>query len=76
LVRVTIDRFEEDYAVCEVGHTLETRTLHRSELPVEAGAGDTLYFQNGCWLIDKEETNARALRIQDRFQRIKRRNHL
>jgi hypothetical protein len=71
LVRFTIDRFEENYAVCIVDKTLETQTLHRSEFPKEAKAGDTLYFQDNRWYIDTEETAARAGRIDKMFNNIK-----
>jgi hypothetical protein len=72
LVRVTIDRFEEDYAVCADAR-METRVIPRAELPPEAKAGDTVFFHDGRWDIDKEETAARAERINESFARIKRR---
>jgi hypothetical protein len=74
--RITIDRFEEDYAVCEDALGLTMRTLHRSELPKEAKAGDTLFYMDNQWYIDKEETAARAARIKSMFERIKRRNSI
>ncbi|MCL2240613.1 MAG: DUF3006 domain-containing protein, partial [Defluviitaleaceae bacterium] len=73
---ITIDRFEEEYAVCGVNATLEVRVLRRSSLPPQAKPGDTLYFRDGAWHIDEAETAARATRIAERFDRIKRRNAL
>jgi hypothetical protein len=59
-----------------VDKTLDTRTLHRSEFPKEAKAGDTLFFQDNRWHIDEAETAARAERIQERFERIKKGGHI
>jgi hypothetical protein len=70
---VTIDRFEEDYAVCEDDMGLN-HVLHQSLLPPSAKEGDTLFFKDNQWYIHTEETAARAKRISERFERIKRRN--
>ncbi|MCL2501299.1 MAG: DUF3006 domain-containing protein [Defluviitaleaceae bacterium] len=75
MVRITIDRFEEDYAVCEDERGENQRALHRSELPVQAKPGDTLLFVNDQWCIDTKETDARAERINNLFSKIKRRNN-
>ncbi|MCL2605428.1 MAG: DUF3006 domain-containing protein [Defluviitaleaceae bacterium] len=74
-MRITIDRFEEDYAVCEDERGENQRAVHRRDLPAHAKAGDTLYFANNQWCIDTKETAARAERINNLFSKIKRRNH-
>ena len=74
MVRITIDRFEEDYAVCEDEQGLNQRDIPRKELPENAQAGDTLLFINNQWCMDTKETNKRKQRINDMFNRIKRRN--
>lgn len=74
MVRFTIDRFVENYAVCADNNTLETRTLHRSELPKEAMPGDTLFHEDNRWQIDREETAARTERIRVLYESIKKRS--
>jgi len=71
--KFTIDRFVENYVLC-LDETLQTRSLHRSEIPREAKPGDTLFYQDNRWQIDHEETAARALRIRRRFESIKQRS--
>ena len=74
MVSINIDRFEEDYAVCEDAQGLNQRLIHRGELPENAKEGDTLVYTNNQWRIDTDTTNARQQRINDIFNRIKRRN--
>lgn len=63
-MRVVIDRFEENYAVCEK----EDRTminLEKSLLPKEAKEGDVLVLQDGTISIDKYATQKRKNEIND-----------
>jgi len=69
---ITIDRFEEDNAVCEDGKKI--RVLPRASLPAEAKPGDTLHYKNNRWYINTDTTVSRAAEIEARFERIKRRN--
>ena len=73
-MRFTIDRIIDGYAICLDDATLEPRTLHRSEIPKGANAGDTLVYEDNHWRIDTEETNARAQRIRERFEELKKRS--
>jgi hypothetical protein len=73
--RITIDRFEEDYAVCDDDALSNTYAIRRSDLPPRAKAGDTIYFKDNQWFIDAEETAARSIRISDRLARIKNRRN-
>jgi len=73
-MKYTIDRFEDNQAVCMDETLMETRVLHRSILPRNAQPGDTLYYANNQWQIDQEETAARAARIQSMYNKIKQRS--
>ena len=57
-MKVIIDRFEGDFAVCEK----EDRSMiniERSNIPQEARPGDVLNIKDGEIKIDIEETNLR-----------------
>lgn len=63
-MRVVIDRFEENYAVCEN----EDRTminLEKKLLPSGVKEGDILVLQDGTILIDKTATQKRKNEIDD-----------
>lgn len=63
-MRVVIDRFEENYAVCEK----EDRTminLEKKLLPSGAKEGDVLVLQKGAILIDKAATQKQSKEIDD-----------
>jgi hypothetical protein len=70
MVRFTIDRFYENHAIC-LDENMQPRTLYRSELPKEAQPGHTLFFEDNRWQIDHEQTNARAKRIGELYERLK-----
>ena len=62
---LSVDRFEEDFAVCEdeQGNTL---LLLREELPDGVGEGSLLFVcEDGTYILDKEETARRRARIAD-----------
>ena len=62
-MRVIIDRFEGDYAVCEK----EDRTMmdiKRIKLPSGAKEGDVLRSDNGMITLDKDETEKRRREIE------------
>ena len=65
-----IDRFEEDFAVIE-NETLESKSIPRFGLPKMAKPGDALFFLDGKWHVDDDETAARRKRIDALFSRIK-----
>lgn len=63
-MKVVIDRFEENYAVCEK----EDRTminLERKLLPKEAKEKDILVLQDGKIFIDKSATQERKNEIDE-----------
>ena len=63
-MKVIIDRFEGDFAVCEK----EDKTMidiERIKIPDEAKEGDALLVEDNKIIIDEEETKKREDRIKD-----------
>jgi hypothetical protein len=63
-MKYIIDRFEGDLAVCEAedGKMVD---IEKSRLPKNAEVGDVIIFENGHFLVDKEETDKRRKEIED-----------
>ena len=71
-MKAIIDRFEDNnLAVLELddqpGNML---TVSINELPSNACQGDVLYYQDGMWIIDKEETAQRQNDIDALFNSL------
>lgn len=62
-MKVIIDRFEGDYAVCEK-EDQEMMEILRSEIPKEAKEGDVLIIKGDQIKIDLGETEERRKRIE------------
>ena len=61
-MKLIIDRFEEDYAVCESETGMVN--IKRSDIPNDAAEGDTLVLSNGGYFIDREDTEKRRKEIE------------
>lgn len=57
-MKVVIDRFEGNYAVCEKENG-EIINIEKDKIPNEAKEGDVLVIENNGIIIDKEETEKR-----------------
>jgi hypothetical protein len=68
-MRLTIDRFEGDYAVCEKedGSMLDVKKI---EIPASAKEGDVLEIVNGKLIINQEETECRRKRIEEKVDKL------
>ena len=71
-MKAIIDRFEDNnLAVLELddqpGNIL---TVSVNELPSNACQGDVLYYQDGLWVIDEEETAQRQNDIDALFNSL------
>ena len=71
-MKAIIDRFEDNnLAVLELddqpGNML---TVSVNELPSDACEGDVLYYQDGMWIIDEEETAQRQNDIDALFNSL------
>jgi hypothetical protein len=63
-MKVIIDRFEGDYAVCKK----EERTIvdiERNKIPAEAKEGDALLVEDDKISVDETETEKRKKRIEE-----------
>lgn len=63
-MKVTIDRFEEDYAVCEKENS-EIINIEKSKIPYDAKEGDVLLIDENDIVIDIEETQIRKKEVED-----------
>lgn len=63
-MKVTIDRFEGNYAVCEKENR-EMIDIEKSTLPSNVKEGDVLIITCDKIIIDLEETKKRKGRIND-----------
>ena len=52
----SIDRFEENYAVCENLKTGEFINVPTNLLPTNSSEGSILKFENGKYVLDEEKT--------------------
>ena len=71
-MKAIIDRFEDNnLAVLELddqpGNML---TVSINELPSNACQGDVLYYQDGTWVLDEEETIQRQNDIDELFNSL------
>ena len=71
-MKAIIDRFEDNnLAVLELydqpGNML---TVSINELPSNACQGDVLYYQDGTWILDEEETAQRYTNINELFNSL------
>jgi hypothetical protein len=63
-VKVVIDRFEGDYAVCEKENR-EMIDIKRESIPKEAKENDVLDIQGDKIVVDVEETEKRKREIEE-----------
>ena len=66
--RYVIDRFEGDFVVLEKsdGTTID---VEKTEIPT-AKEGDVLILENGVYTIDKEDTQERKKRIEEKMKKL------
>ncbi|MGI5838949.1 MAG: DUF3006 domain-containing protein [bacterium] len=68
-MKVIIDRFEAEFAVCET-EDRQMLNIHRNRLPKEAKEGDVLRIAEGGVAIDKEETAVRRRRSKEMIDNL------
>ena len=70
-----VDRIEEGRAVVlENVKTQEILVVPRRDMPRGVKSGDALIKEESHWIIDEAETSARAKRINDKWNKLKRLN--
>jgi len=73
-MKYAIDRFEGDFAVLENPETNEPEDFPKADMPKGARPGQTVFIQNGTWVIDYEDTARRHTRVKSLFDKIKKAN--
>lgn len=63
-----IDRFEEEYAVCENSETKKMENIEKTKIPKEAKKGDVLVLIDGEYLLDIYQTEERKKIIHQKIQ--------
>lgn len=61
----SIDRFEENFAVCENRITGEFVNIPKNELPENCTKGSVLIFKNGKYVLDLESTKSEQEQIKN-----------
>ena len=69
-MKLTIDRFEEDFVVCEIFDTQEFINIKKSLFPENIKEGDIVLFENDTITIDTNETEAVAERIKNKMDSL------
>lgn len=69
MMKVIIDRFESDYAVCETENK-EYINIPTSELPQGIKEGDVLNCINDKWNIDTIATKEKKDKIQNKLNSL------
>lgn len=62
-MKVVIDRFEGEYAICEKESEVMLK-IEKSKLPSEASEGDVIIIDGDNITIDRDETQKRKERIE------------
>lgn len=68
-VRYIVDRIEGDIAVCE-RDDMRFFDIPLDKLPDGLKAGDCLVFEKDEWRIDREETEGRKKRIEEKMKAL------
>lgn len=59
-----IDRFEDEYAVCE-DENKKILNINKSKIPKQAKEGDIIIYRDGKYILDKEKTLNRKKYIEE-----------
>ncbi len=65
-----IDRFEENFAVCEKISTHKTENINKSHLPQNLKEGDIITLKSGKFFFNEEKTNERKNHINQKFNSL------
>ena len=66
----TIDRFEEEYAICEDINTKKMIKIKKEDLPKNIKEGDFIKFILDKYIIDEEKTVETEKRIKEKMDRL------
>ena len=63
-----IDRFEEEYAVCENSETGEMENIEKTKIPNDVKRGDVLVLIDGEYILDIYKTEERKRIINNKIK--------
>lgn len=63
-MELIIDRFEEEYAVCE-DENKKILNINKSKIPKQAKEGDIIIYRDGTYILDKEKSLNRKKHIEE-----------
>jgi hypothetical protein len=70
MMKYTIDRFEGNYAICEL-EDQSTVSVPKYQLPLGCKEGDCLIKdEDGMFQLDRDEKSVKEKRIRDKMNRI------
>ena len=72
-MKYAVDRIEENIVVIEDINTNEKIELTKEQLPEDIKEGNILIFENNEYKVDLNEEELRRKRIQERFNRLRKR---
>lgn len=65
-----IDRFEENFAVCQNISDERIKNVERKLIPKEAREGDIIVFSDEKYFLDIEKTEKRKKIIEEKFNSL------
>ena len=65
ILKISIDRFENKFAVCENKETGEILNIPICELPENVKEGSIIIFKNGKYILDIESTQSERKEIKE-----------
>ena len=73
-MKYAIDRIEDNIVVIENLETREIKELDKENLPKDIKEGSILILENDEYKLDLNEEELRRKRIQERFNRLRRKD--
>lgn len=70
-MKYAIDRIEEDIVILEDIINKEKKEVNINKLPSDIHEGNIIICEDGKYLLDEQEENARRKRITDKFNKLK-----
>ena len=67
----TIDKIENDVAVCENRENKKIINIHISKLPEDIKENDIIKYTNGQYILEEIETNSTKENIKDKFNKLR-----
>ena len=74
IIKYSIDRFEENIAVCEELKSGKIININKKDLPNNCKEGDIIIFENGKYWIDEEETKSQKDEISSMLNSLFKKN--